>query len=100
MMNNKTWQEAVLKHVPHGEEGSLSNLDGNELMTMINLLNHKGYAVCVTSGDLGDTFNIAWLYAGESDNLTYANYGDVVFTHVDYIYDYPSAYNADLEGEE
>lgn len=100
MVDNSSWYETVLNHIPHGEEGSLSNLDGNELMTMINLLSHKGYAVCVTTGDMGDTFNIAWLYAGESGALNYASYNQVAFTHVDFMYDYPNAYNADTEGDE
>lgn len=94
-----TWNEKVLEKVPHGEEGSLANLDGNELMTMINLLNHKGYAVCVTAGDIGDTFNIAWIYAGDTGNLQYANYNNIAFTHVDYIDDYPKAWNETVLGE-
>lgn len=95
-----SWYETVLEKVPHGEEGYLSNLDGNELMTMINLLNHKGYAVCVTSGDIGDTFNIAWVYAGDTGNLDYANYNNVAFTSIDYIDDYPRAFNETMGHED
>lgn len=95
-----SWYETVLEKVPHGEEGYLANLDGNELMTMINLLNHKGYAVCVTSGDIGDTFNIAWIYAGDTGNLNYANYNNIAFTNIDYVDDYPKALNETMGHED
>lgn len=105
MSSVENWYKAVLEHVPHGEDGRLVNLDGEELMTMINLLNKKGYAVCVTTGDIGDTFNIAWFHAGDINNIDYADYGNVVFTHIDYIDDYPKALDAEFadaetEGEE
>jgi hypothetical protein len=59
----------------------------------------KGYAVCLSGGDIGDDIRVSWIYAGDCDNLDYANYDNVVFTSLDYLEDYPEAYYYDEDEE-
>lgn len=92
------WKEAILDHVPHGEEGDLQ-LNKEDAQTLCDILLHNGFAVCLTGGDFGDKINVHWLYAGSDEDLHWADYGKVVFTNIDYIDDYPQAYNEQIEEE-
>lgn len=94
------WKKSVLEHVPHGEDGTLSLCTDEEMSTLVKLLINKGYAVCITGGDIGDTYTVHWVYAGESGSLDFADYDRVVFTLTDYIEDYPEAYLGTLEEED
>lgn len=94
----KYWLKDVLKHVPHGEEGSLQCTE-EEATTLSRLLLKKGYAVCLTGGDFGDQIAVHWFYAGGED-LNWADYEGVVFTSVDYLEDYPEALNQEVEKNE
>jgi hypothetical protein len=95
---SKTWYDSVLNHVPHGEEGSLQ-LEWNDAMTLLRILLTRGYAVCVTKGYFDEDVKLAWIYAGDTDNLQFSNYDNVVFTSLDYIEDYPEAYYQTIEDE-
>ena len=86
----KFWREAVLDHFPHGEDGSLV-LDKDGALKMIDILMARGYAVCLTGGDIGDEIRVSWIFAGDTDNLKYPDYANIVFTSADYLYDYPMA---------
>ena len=94
----KRWRDNVLEKIPHGEEGSLQ-LTLDEAFEISEILIKKGYAVCIAGGDIGDTVKLSWIYAGDTDNLTWADYSNIVFTHADYISDYPEAYYSMLEEE-
>ena len=87
---NKGWREAVLENVPHGEEGRI-NLNPKDAFTVSKILLNRGYAVCLTHGDIGDDLCVHWLFAGSVDDLDYSDYENVVFTSIDYINDYPKA---------
>ena len=86
----ESWREAVLNNMPHGEEGSLE-LKWDAAITVQKILIENGYAVCMTAGGFEDTYRIAWVYAGDVDNLKYADYDNVVFSSLDYLEDYPEA---------
>ena len=94
------WKDSILKHVPHGEEGSLECTE-EEAIILTRLLVKKGYAVCITGGGFDDDVNVSWLYAGSDKDLNWANYDNVAFFNVDYLEDYPQAYYEDMfaEGE-
>ena len=89
------WREAILENIPHGEEGSLQ-LTPKDAMDFAAILLKHGYAVCLTGGDIGDDVKASWLYAGTTENTEYADYKQVVFTSIDYLDDYPQAYNEDV----
>lgn len=94
------WKKSILENIPHGEESSLQ-LEVEEANKLIEILLHNGFAVCITGGDFGEKVRVSWLYAGDSDNLDWADYDNVVFTSVDYINDYPEAYYEEyIENEE
>ena len=93
------WKEAILKNVPHGEEGSLQ-VDEEDALVLMRVLLNRGYAICITGGDMGDDWNVHWLYAGDTGNLSWANYDNVVFTNPDYIEDYPQAIQEEYEEED
>ena len=93
------WFKNVLDHIPHGEEGSLECTE-DEAIILSKLLIKKGYAICLTSGDIGADVKVNWLYAGSDIGLNYDDYNMVVFTSIDYIKDYPSAINSDLDHED
>lgn len=89
-MDHSFWLKKVLERIPHGEEGVLCCTE-EEAIILCKLLIKKGYAVCLTSGDFEGEVAVRWLYAGEVGNSDYANYEQVVFSHVDYLEDYPEA---------
>jgi len=89
-----SWREAVLKHVPHGEEGTI-DLDWEDAVTWAKILSKRGYAVLLTGGEFEEDVTVRWLYAGNNDNLDWADYGNVCFTSIEYIDDYPEAYDED-----
>jgi hypothetical protein len=85
------WKKAILENVPHGEEGYIC-LPWEDAITWAKILSKRGYAVLFTGGEMEDEVKVSWLYAGDSDNLDWADYDNVVFTNVDYIDEYPAAY--------
>lgn len=85
------WKEAILKNVPHGHEGQI-DLSWEDAINWAKILNKKGYAVLFTSGDMDDDVKVSWLYAGTVESLDYADYDNVVFSHMEYINEYPEAY--------
>lgn len=98
MPMKKSWRDAILDNIPHGETSFL-NLDKENAMKLCDILLQKGYAVCLTGGDIGDDIRVAWLYAGNSGSLDYPDYNNVVFTSINYIEEYPDALR-DLIAEE
>jgi len=92
------WYKCVLDHFPHGEEGNL-DLNTDDAFEFAKLLLRNGFAVCLTSGDIGDNINVHYLYAGYPENLKFADYDSIVFTSSDYLQDYPKAIN-DLSNSE
>jgi hypothetical protein len=93
------WRKAILENVPHGEEGYIQ-FEPEEAFKLSEMLLKRGYAVCLTGGDIGDDVRVSWIYAGDTDSLMWADYDNIVFTSVDYLEDYPEAYNTCDEGEE
>lgn len=95
-----SYKEAILKNVPHGQEGQI-DLPWEDAITWAKILNKKGYAVLFTGGDMDDDVKVSWIYAGTTENLDWADYDQVAFTNMDYIEDYPEAfykeYNAESE---
>ena len=92
------WYKSVLEHIPHGEESTL-NCTEEEAITLSKLLLKKGYAICLTGGDFNDDVCVRWIYAGDTEDLNYANYDNIVFTSIDYLDDYPEALGQDIEEE-
>ena len=95
-----SWKEAILEHIPHGEDGHLGNLKWEDAITLQKLLLKNGFAVCITGGDFEDEYVVAWVYAGDAQNLDYANYENVAFFHIDYLEEYPEAYYKEYGIEE
>ena len=93
------WYKTVLEKVPHGEEGQFDLCTLDQTMTLVKLLSEKGYALCITGGSIGDTYHVHWIYAGVDDNLNWADYSQITFTHVDYMSDYAAALNNVLDDE-
>lgn len=100
MAELSSWYKTVLEKVPHGEEGMLGNLSFEEATQIMRILVDKGYAVCMSGGDIGNEYRISWLYAGGSGDLNWADYNQVVFTHADFLDDYINAYNASIEADD
>ena len=98
MVNRGNWYKSCLEHIPHGEEGRI-NLPWEDAITWAKILNKKGYAVLFTSGDFEGEVNVAWLYAGSTENLDWADYDGVIFASTDYLDDYVDAYNEEYGKE-
>ena len=90
------WLRCVLEKVPHGEEGHLQ-LEYDDAVALQKILVNRGYAVMITGGDCGNDYRIAWIYAGAEGDLHWADADQICFTHIDYIADYPEAYQKDYE---
>lgn len=80
-----TYNELVRKIVDGGE--GFLNLEFEDAAVLANILLKKGYAILLTSGDIGDEVRIEWKYAGEVGNLKYAHRGNVAFGEPSYIED-------------
>lgn len=78
-----TYQE-LLDKIYMGQEGSL-HLNWSDCCTLQEILLRRGYAVLVTGGDVSDEYRIDWVYAGDFNNLNYANRTSVCFCSVDYL---------------
>ena len=78
-----TYQE-LLEKIYMGQEGSL-HLNWVDCCVLQKILLKKGYAVLITGGDIGDEYRIDWVYAGDSNNLDYANRARVCFCSNDYL---------------
>lgn len=90
-MYDKThWYKTVLEKVPHGQEGTF-NFAKEDAIAMMELLLKNGYAVCVTGGHIGEDWRIDYVYAGDTENLDYADYQNVAFTSTDYMDEYYEA---------
>ena len=92
------WRDSILEHIPHGEDGSLQ-CNEEETHILTKLLVKKGYAVCITGGDIGDDVRVSWIYAGDVGNLDWADYDQIIFSHIDYLEDYPQALQEDIEDQ-
>lgn len=90
------WREAILNHIPHGEDGCLE-LKKEDAIDMCRILLTNGFAVCLTGGDIEDEIAVRWIYSGGSNNLNWADYGNIAFFNVDYLFDYPQALDEDAE---
>lgn len=77
-------ERELYEHLFNGADGSLQ-LPYEDACTLQKILISNGYAVMMSSGDIGDTYKIKWIYAGSVDNLKYANSSNIVFAHGDYL---------------
>ena len=93
------WRDAILKNIPHGEDGSLQ-LNEEDAIAMTKILVKNGFAVCITGGAFGDELNVSWVYAGGDDDLNWADYEKIAFFNTDYLEDYPQAYHEEYEEED
>ena len=82
-MAHWTYQELINK-IYMGQEGSLQ-LNWGDCCTLQEILLRNGYAVLVTGGDMKDEYRFDWVYAGDSNNLDYANRSKVCFCDDDYL---------------
>lgn len=76
----------LMNKIYHGEEGSLA-LSFEDAQTFAKILIARGYAVLLTGGDIGDDVRIEWKYAGDIENLEYANRANVAFGAPGYVED-------------
>ena len=74
----------LYERLTNGAEGCL-NLSYEDACTIQKILISRGYAVMMTHGDIGDDYKIQWIYAGDMDNLTYADSNNIVFSNIDYL---------------
>ena len=77
-------ERELYEHLFDGAEGRLQ-LPYTDACVLQQILISNGYVVQMSHGDYGDMYKIEWIYAGTSDNLTYANSSNVVFSHRDYL---------------
>lgn len=76
--------DKVIEGIANGEEGSIC-LAPDEAFTFTKILLGRGYAVLFTGGDMGDDIRVDWKYAGDVENLKWANRRNVVFGDPDYV---------------
>ena len=93
------WRNAILDNIYHGDDGHFQCSE-EDAISLCRILIKRGYAVCITGGDIGDDLQVNWLYAGDGDSLDWPRYENVVFTSPDYIDEYPEAFYEDIELED
>lgn len=76
--------EELMNKIYRGEEGSL-DLSFEDAQTLAKILLARGYAVLLTTGDVGDDVKVSWTYAGTTDCLNIAHRSEVVFSNRDYL---------------
>ena len=93
------WRDAILEKIPHGEDGCLQ-LNKEDAIDMCRILLTNGFAVCLAGGDMADEVAVRWVYAGTTNDTSFADYDEVAFFHIDYLEDYPQALEEELIKEE
>lgn len=74
----------LINKIHHGEEGFLY-LPFDDFVTLAKVLLNRGYAIMITGGEVEDEYRIDWAYAGNHDDLDYANREMVVFGSNDFL---------------
>lgn len=77
-------KEELTDKLYDGAEGRLQ-LPYEEACTLQKILISQGYAVLMADGEIGDKYEVRWVYAGDTNNLSYANPNQVVFALTDYL---------------
>ena len=77
------YDELIYK-IHYGEDTYL-NVNLEEAMTISNILLKRGFAVLLTGGDYGDYVKVSWTYAGDVENLEYADRENIIFSSSDYL---------------
>ena len=76
--------EEVLSKLYNGCEGSLQ-LSYEDACTVQEILLKRGFACLMTSGDFDDEVQLSWIYAGDVDNLTYADINNILISDRSYL---------------
>ena len=77
-------EQELYEHLYNGAEGYLQ-LSYEDVSTIQKILISNGYVVLMSGGDIGDTYKIEWVYAGDTNNLKFADSNNVVFGHRGYL---------------
>ena len=76
--------DELLSKIKNGEEANI-DLPFEDAMTLSQILLKRGYAVLFSSGDFDDLVKVSWVYAGDVDDLEYADKDNILFSSVDYL---------------
>lgn len=76
-------KDELIEKVYTDKEGSLE-LSYEDACTVQKILVDKGYCVLMSGGDCGE-YEITWNYAGDTDNLDFANKNNIVFCSRGYV---------------
>lgn len=77
-------RDMLFEKLHDGADGRIQ-LPYEDACTFQKILISRGYTVLMGHGDIGDIYEIQWVYAGDIDNLRYANPNRVVFASKDYL---------------
>ena len=77
-------RDEIIDKLYDGKEGSL-DFPFEDAIVLSKMLIERGYAVCLTSGDLGDEIKVSWVFAGDVGNQHYSDINNVLFAPVDYL---------------
>ena len=77
-------EKELYEHLFNGANGSLQ-LSYEDACTIQKILVSNGYAVMMSGGEIGDTYKIEWIYAGDVGSLKYADSSNIVFSNRDYL---------------
>ena len=83
-MSNTFTFDKLIHRIKNGTEGHLQ-LSFEDAVTVQKILVNQGYAVMMSGGDIGDTYKISWIYAGDVGSLDYANSNNIIFCSADLI---------------
>lgn len=77
-------RDMLFEKLHDGADGRIQ-LPYEDACTFQKILISQGYAVLMADGDIGDEYEVRWVYAGDTDNLNYANPNRVVFASEEYL---------------
>ena len=77
-------RDMLFEKLHDGADGRIQ-LPYEDACTFQKILISRGYAVLMADGDVGDEYEVRWVYAGNIDNLRYANPKRVVFASEEYL---------------
>lgn len=76
--------DELISNIKNGEASNI-DLPFEDAMTLSKILLKRGYAVLFSGGDFDNLVKVSWLYAGDTDNLNYADKNNVLFSSADYL---------------
>ena len=75
--------EELIEKIERGDEGQIE-LNYEDCCTIQKVLIDNGFACLLTGGLMCNRYCLSWIYAGDANDLNYADRKNIIFSEIDY----------------